>query len=169
MDIIGNSSSPYIENVWLVDGLKHNLLSISQLYDNGYKVVVDKNNCIVINPTNKSIFFIGKRKCNVYKINFSDLAHQNVVCLLSMSDKKWIWHKDESYDVFNNFCAQVQNEKELKFLKIISDHGGEFENGLFETFWKNMKFSKTLLVLKPHHKMGLWRERIKLYKKWLKP
>ena len=35
---IGNNSSSLIENVFLVDGLKHNLLSISQLCDKGFKV-----------------------------------------------------------------------------------------------------------------------------------
>ena len=39
---IGNikiGSSPLIENIILVDGLKHNLLSISQLYDRDFKVI----------------------------------------------------------------------------------------------------------------------------------
>ena len=37
---IGNTSSNSIENVLLVRGLKHNLLSISQLCDKGYKVIL---------------------------------------------------------------------------------------------------------------------------------
>jgi hypothetical protein len=45
---IGNSSIS-INNVWLVDGLKHNLLSISQFCDNGYDVMFDKTSCTVIN------------------------------------------------------------------------------------------------------------------------
>jgi len=45
---IGNSSIS-INNVWLVDGLRHNLLSIIQFCDNGYNVLFVKNNCIVIN------------------------------------------------------------------------------------------------------------------------
>ena len=36
---IGNNSSSLIENVLLVDGLKHNLLSISQLCDKDFKVI----------------------------------------------------------------------------------------------------------------------------------
>jgi hypothetical protein len=28
-----------------------------------------------------------------YKINFSKLFDHKVVCLLSVSDEKWIWHK----------------------------------------------------------------------------
>ena len=44
---IGNSSIS-INNVWLVDELNHNLLSISQFCDNGYDVLFVKNNCTVI-------------------------------------------------------------------------------------------------------------------------
>jgi len=52
---------------------------------------------------------------------------------------KWIWvkfmrSKDNAYDVFSNFCTQIQSEKEMKILKVRSDHGGEFENESFETF-----------------------------------
>ena len=40
---IGNKSSIFIENVLLVNGLKHNLLSISQLCDKGFKVIDRKS------------------------------------------------------------------------------------------------------------------------------
>jgi len=36
--------------------------------------------------------------------------------------------------VFNNFYTQIQSEKELKILKLRSDHGVEFENEPFESF-----------------------------------
>ena len=36
--------------------------------------------------------------------------------------------------MFSNFCTQIRSEKELKILKVRSDHGGEFENEPFETF-----------------------------------
>jgi hypothetical protein len=51
---IGNSSIS-INNVWLVDGLEHNLLSISQFCDSGYDVMFGKTNCIVINKDDNSI------------------------------------------------------------------------------------------------------------------
>ena len=63
---ISNSSFPSIHNVWLIDGLKHNLLSISQLCDNVYNVMFNKILCKVINQTDGSIFLSGKRKNNVY-------------------------------------------------------------------------------------------------------
>jgi len=89
---IGNSSIS-INNVWLVDGLEHNLLSISQLCDNGYDVMFDKTNYTVVNKDDNSIVFKGKRIENVYKINFSELVDQKVICLLSVNDKKWVWHR----------------------------------------------------------------------------
>ena len=52
-----------------------------------------KNNCTMINKDDQSIIFKGKRRKNVYRINFSELTDQKVLCLLSMSDKKWLWHR----------------------------------------------------------------------------
>jgi len=83
----GNSSIS-INNVWLVDGLEHNLLSISQFRDNGYDVMFGKTNCTVVNKDDNSIVFKGKRIENVYKINFSELVDQKVICLLLVNDKK---------------------------------------------------------------------------------
>jgi len=95
--IIGTGTIGYssisINNVWFVDGLRHNLLSISQFCDNGNDVLFDKNNCTVINKDDQSIIFEGKRRNSEYKINFSELTDQKVFCLLSMSDKKWLWHR----------------------------------------------------------------------------
>ncbi|KAK2401718.1 putative mitochondrial protein [Trifolium repens] len=229
---VGNSSLS-IKDVWLVDGLKHNLLSISQFCDSGFVVKFNKDACTVIKESDESIVFRGLRKGNVYKINLSELSEQKIVCLLSLNDEKWVWHqrlghanwrlisklsklslvkglpnlnyhsnalcgpcqigkisktsfkpknivstsrplellhidlfgpvstasingkkyglvivddysrwtwvkflrvKDDAYDVFTIFCTQVQNEKNLKILKIRSDHGGEFENEPFATY-----------------------------------
>ena len=86
---IGNTSIS-INNVWLVGGLKHNILSIGQFCDNGYDVLFDKTSCTIVNKNDNSIVFKGKRIDNVYKINFSELVDQDIVCLLSVNDKKWV-------------------------------------------------------------------------------
>ena len=46
-DNIGNDTSSLIENVLLVDGLKHNLLSISQLNDKSLKAIFEASHCII--------------------------------------------------------------------------------------------------------------------------
>ena len=57
---IGNvkfGTSSLIENVVLVDGLKHNLLSVSQLCDKGFDVVFDNVVCKVIDRISKLVYF----------------------------------------------------------------------------------------------------------------
>ena len=44
---VGKISSTLIENVCLVENLKHNLISISQLCDKGYKVAFDNKDVLL--------------------------------------------------------------------------------------------------------------------------
>src|ERR1051325_5332142 len=75
---IGNGNLSSISNVLLVEGLAHNLLSISQLSDNGYDIIFNQKSCKAISQKDGLILFYGKRKNNIYKINLSDLKSQNV-------------------------------------------------------------------------------------------
>jgi hypothetical protein len=84
--IIGNGKLPSISNVLLVEGLAHNLLSISQLSDNGYDIIFNQKSCRVVSQKDGSILFTGKRKNYIYIIDLSDLKSQNVKCLLSVND-----------------------------------------------------------------------------------
>ncbi|RVW77979.1 hypothetical protein CK203_048244 [Vitis vinifera] len=63
---IGNDTSSLIESVLLVDGLKHNLLSISQLCDKGFKVIFEASHCIIKDIQNDKTIFMGHRCDNVY-------------------------------------------------------------------------------------------------------
>ena len=64
--IIASSMTSYpphaIENVPLVKGLKHNLLSISQLRDKGYKIVFEKDKCFAFNIDGEKIFEAFRKK-----------------------------------------------------------------------------------------------------------
>ena len=83
---------PLTKNVLLVKGLKHNLLSISQLCDGGYNVTFNKDMCIVQNKDISSLFS-AKRQGNLFKIKHSDLSNQKVTCLLLVKEHHWVWHK----------------------------------------------------------------------------
>src|SRR4051812_41839986 len=86
-------NSPSISNVLLVDGLAHNLLSISQLSDNGYDIIFNQKSCKVVSQKDGSILFIGKRKNKIYKTDLQDLKDQKVTCLMSVSEEQWVWHR----------------------------------------------------------------------------
>ena len=69
---IGNikiGTSSLIENVVLIDGLKHNLLSISQLCDRGSKVVYDESSCNIYDYKTNECILTGFRENNVYIID----------------------------------------------------------------------------------------------------
>ena len=98
---IGTISMPpyFIENVYLVKGLKHNLLSISQLCDKGYKMVFEQDKCYAFNE-NDAKLFERIRKRNIYLIKPDEV--DNACCLLSMNDYVFAWHKRLRHLNFNH-------------------------------------------------------------------
>ena len=60
---IGNDICTFIENILLVDGLKHDLPSPSQ-FDKDFRVIFDKNNCIIENDSDRKVLFVGNRDNN---------------------------------------------------------------------------------------------------------
>ena len=87
---IGGNPSPLIENVFLVDELKYNLLSTSQLFDNGYKIIFETNKCFIIDCSNNNIIYTGNRTANVYIIDIVSLVN-NSNCIVAKDDNiKWI-------------------------------------------------------------------------------
>nr|KYP45507.1 hypothetical protein KK1_032918 [Cajanus cajan] len=92
---IGNSSSlTLIENVLLVDGLKHNLLSISQLSDKGFIIEFDNTCCLICDKKTKEIRFIGKRIDNIYMLDLENsIEISNTKCLINKEDNIWLWHR----------------------------------------------------------------------------
>jgi len=70
---IGESVSHSIDGVYLVDGLRHNLLSMSQLCDKDNLVVFTSNRCLVVNMDTGGVVLKGKRHKNVYKVCISSL------------------------------------------------------------------------------------------------
>ncbi|KAJ9562067.1 hypothetical protein OSB04_007227 [Centaurea solstitialis] len=79
-----------------VEGLTHNLLSISQLCDKDHKVSFSKKSCQVKNK-HKKVILRGQRSHDVYVINM-DTSTENV-CFMSRasSEINWLWHKRLSH------------------------------------------------------------------------
>jgi len=94
---IGESLSHSIEDVYLVDGLKHNLLSVSQLCDKDNLVMFPSNRCLVVNMDIGDIVLRGKRHKNVYNVCISSLPQNNLTCLSALNDDAMLWHKRLGY------------------------------------------------------------------------
>ena len=68
------ASTTQVEQVLLVDGLKHNLLSISQLCDEGNIVTFEHDKCIIRSPESKATRFVAQRRKNMYILQLKELA-----------------------------------------------------------------------------------------------
>jgi len=117
---ISNESSLLIHDVLYVEGLKHSLLSISQLCDKGYQVTFKTNSSEIRLLNSKDVLLIGKRSNNVYLLGIS--SSTSIGCLLSKHEESWLWHRRIAHIHMNNLNKLVSNElvhglPKLKFEK----------------------------------------------------
>jgi len=89
---IGHKDILIIHDVLYVEGLKHNLLSISQLCDKGYQVIFKTNSCEICLPNTKEVMLIGKRINNVYLLDISSPC--SIGYLLSKHVESWLCDAD---------------------------------------------------------------------------
>jgi len=88
---ISDKSNFLIHDVQYVEGLKHSLLSISQLCDKGYQVTFKSSTCEIRQPNSQEVLLIGKRVNNVYLL---DISHPSSLgCLLTKHEESWLWHR----------------------------------------------------------------------------
>ena len=76
-------------NVMYVDGLKHNLLSVSQMCDQGNEVVFRSNGCVFCELDTGETMIKSIRTPN----NLYILKGGQQQCYLSKNDKHWLWHR----------------------------------------------------------------------------
>eukprot|EP00253_Pinus_taeda_P020984 PITA_20984 len=148
-----------VGNVMYVDGLKHNLLSVSQMCDQGTKVVHDLPDIRIPDNTICKSCQFGKQT----KTNFPEkegLASRPLefvhtdICgptrkrsprgeeyfILFIDDflrMCWIGlmkYKDEDFEKFKSFKALVENESDCRIKCLISDRGGQFTSDKFFDF-----------------------------------
>jgi hypothetical protein len=90
---IGKTHSFVIEDVLLVDGLKYNLLSISQLRDKGYNVIFKSIMCIIVNEIDNQVLFVAFRNETVYTIDLDNMTSKESICLAAINENSWLWHR----------------------------------------------------------------------------
>jgi len=75
-----------IHNVLLVEGLKRNLLSISQLCDKGLEVTFQPEICLISSRDSREAHLIGKRVNNVYMLDLHCINFE-INCLVAKCDE----------------------------------------------------------------------------------
>ena len=87
IDNIKIGSSLLIENVILIDGLKHNLLSISQLCDQGFKVIFDDFSCNVLDSKTNACILSRFGENNVYIIFMKSRKNTSIGFTKTLQEK----------------------------------------------------------------------------------
>ena len=110
---IGKNNSDLITDIMLVERLTHNLLSISQFCDQGYKVVFEPSRCIIKDSTSDKTILTAKRRDNTYVLYLNGLLDQNVKCLASFVDEKWMWHKKLGH-AYMTLISEISQKEFIK-------------------------------------------------------
>ena len=93
------------QDVLFVDGLKHNLLSVSQVCDKACEVVfTSKDFKIKFVPSRQLVAKGIRTENNVYV-----LKEEQEDCHLIKYDESWFWHRRIRHLIFNHIIKLVNN------------------------------------------------------------
>ena len=115
-----------IDQVSVVQGLQHNLLSISQFCDKGYGVLFDKERCQILHKKNGLLALQGVRKGNLFIADLQSGSKDEVnhFYAKASSDESWLWHKKLSHLNFKTMNSLVKRELVRGLPKMEFTHEG---------------------------------------------
>jgi hypothetical protein len=103
---IGNKNEKS-ENVLLVEDMKHNILSVSQMCDQGHKVTFDSQKCEIRKEgSGKLVATATRTSSNIYVL--SEIGNEK--CCLGKEDESWLWHRRMGHMHFDNLVKVSKRE-----------------------------------------------------------
>jgi hypothetical protein len=95
--------------------MKHNLLSVSQMCDQGHKVTFDSQKCeIRKEDSGKLIATAARTSSNIYVL--SEIGNEK--CCLGNEYESWLWHKRMGHIHFDNLVKVNKREAVRKMPQI---------------------------------------------------
>jgi hypothetical protein len=103
---IGNKNEK-AKNVLLVEDMKHNLLSVSQMCDQDHKVTFDSQKCEIRKEgSGKLVATAARTSSNIYVLS----EIENEKCCLGKEDESWLWHIRMGHMHFDNLVKVSKRE-----------------------------------------------------------
>ena len=96
----------------MIEGLKHNLLSISQLCDKSLRVIFDDSTCDIIGKKNDSCVLSDFRENNIYIIDMLNLQC-NATCLNAFNEDFLLWYRRFGHVSFDHL-SRVNSKEAVK-------------------------------------------------------
>jgi hypothetical protein len=107
---IATSPDHSISNVFLVDSLDYNLLSVSQLCKMGYNCLFTGIGVAVFRRSDDSIAFKGVLDGQLYLVDFNDNKVVLDTCLIAKTNMGWLWHRRLAHVGMKNLHKLLKGE-----------------------------------------------------------
>lgn len=105
------------KNVYYVEGLNHNLLSVGQLVEKGFQLQFKDGKCKIINKTDLEIATGTQTKGNIFHLNIDENT-----CFITHIDESWLWHKRLCHVNFD-CIMKISSSKAIRDLpRIVKPH-----------------------------------------------
>jgi hypothetical protein len=99
-----------ISNVFLVDSLNYNLLSVSQLCKIGYNCLFTDVGVTVFRRSDDSEAFKGVLEGQLYLVNFNNNKAELDTCLIAKTNMGWLWHHRLAHVGMKNLHKLLKGE-----------------------------------------------------------
>jgi hypothetical protein len=107
---IAISSDHSISNVFLIDSLDYNLLSVSQLCKMGYNCLFTDIGVTIFKRSDDSIAFKGVLEGQLYLVDFYENTIELNTCLIAKTNMGWLWHRRLAHVVMKNLHKLLMGE-----------------------------------------------------------
>ncbi|XP_072076528.1 uncharacterized protein [Arachis hypogaea] len=159
-----NESHKILSNVYYIQKIKNNILSIGQLMENGCKIVMEDRYLWLRDKNGNLIAKVSMTRNRTFLLN---MRSGGAICLKScIEDPPWIWHmryghlnfgglkeletkkmkKSKAFNAFKKFKALVEKESGYEIKALRTDRGGEFTSNEFKAFYENHGIQRPLTV-----------------------
>jgi hypothetical protein len=110
---IAISSEHSISNVFLVESLGYNLLSVSQLCNMGYNCLFTNVDVSVFRRSDGSLAFKGVLDDKLYLVDFAKEEAGLDACLIAKTSMGWLWHRRLAHVGMKNLHRLLKGEHVL--------------------------------------------------------
>jgi transposase InsO family protein len=99
-----------ISNVFLLDSLYYNLLSVSQLCKMGYNCLFTDVGVTVFRRSDDSVAFKGVLEGHLYLVDFNENTSELNTCLIAKTNMGWLWYRRLAHDGMKNLHKLLKGE-----------------------------------------------------------
>jgi hypothetical protein len=107
-----------ISNIFLVDTLGSNMLSVSQFCKIGYKCLFTNVDVTIFRRSDDSLAFKGVLKGQLYLGYFTDENVELDTCLIDKTSMGWLWHRRLAHVEMKNLHKLLKGEQNLELTNV---------------------------------------------------